>query len=101
MPWQETRYPGVAVHFYRRDRRSGRVLALIRMAPGSGYPRHGHHGTEDVLVLRGGYRDEGGEYTAGTFVRYDAGSEHSPVALPAGEPCVLLAVAHEGVRLLA
>lgn len=101
VPWQATRYPGVAVHFYRRDRASGRVLALIRMAPGCGYPRHGHHGPEDVLVLRGGYRDEAGEYPAGTFVRYEADSEHGPVAFDGDEPCVLLAVAHEGVRLLA
>ena len=88
------------MHFYQRDRRSNRVLALIRMAPGCGYPRHRHTGTEEVLVLRGGYRDELGEHTAGSFVQYEAGSEHGPTAIDGDTPCVLLALAHEGVKLL-
>lgn len=100
IPWRATRYPGVAVHFYASDAASGRVLALIRMDPGRGYPRHRHRGTERVLVLQGGYRDELGEHTSGTFVDYRDGSEHGPCALPGSTPCVLLALAHEGIQLL-
>ena len=100
VPWHQTRHHGVAVHFYRRDDDTGRVLALIRMEPCCGYPRHGHRGPEHVLVLRGGYRDERGEHRAGAFVQYERGSEHAPVALAGAEPCVLLAVADEGVTLL-
>lgn len=100
VPWRTTRYPGIAVHFYASDRRTGRVLALIRMDPGHGYPRHTHRGVEAVLVLAGGYTDERGEHRAGEFVHYEDGSTHAPVALPAGAPCVLLALAHEGVQLL-
>lgn len=102
IPWRTTRYPGVAVHFYASDRSSGRVLALIRMDPGCGYPEHRHHGAEEVLVLQGGYRDERGSYRTGQFVRHPDGSTHSPVALDGdGDPaCVLLALAHEGIRLL-
>jgi len=88
------------VHFYASDRATGRVLALIRMEPGLGYPPHRHRGPEEVLVLRGGYRDERGEHRAGTFVRYEDGSSHAPTALPDGDPCVLLALSHEGVQLL-
>jgi anti-sigma factor ChrR (cupin superfamily) len=58
IPWRTTRYPGVAIHFYASDKQSGRVLALIRMEPGCGYPEHRHRGEEHVLVLQGGYRDE-------------------------------------------
>ena len=103
IPWRETRHRGVAVHFYCSDERSRRVLALIRMQPGCGYPPHRHDGTEEVLVLQGGYRDELGSYTAGQLVRYETGTEHGPVADgAAGDPaCVLLALAHEGVKLLA
>lgn len=90
----------MAVHFYASDPRTGRVVALIRMEPGCGYPQHRHRGDEDVRVLQGGYRDERGEHTAGSFAHYETGSYHGPVALPTGPACVLLAVAHEGVELL-
>lgn len=100
IPWRTTRYPGVRVHFYASDRASGRVVALIAMEPGCGYPRHRHQGAEEVLVLQGGYRDGLGEYRAGAFVRHDDGSVHAPVALADGPTCVLLAVAHEGIALL-
>lgn len=102
IPWRTTRYPGVAVHFYASDEHSGRVLALIRMDPGCGYPRHRHRGSEDVLVLQGGYRDERGRYGAGEFVRHEDGSSHSPIAVDGDDavPCVLLALAHEGIHLL-
>ena len=99
IPWRQTRYDGVRVHFYASDKQTGRVVALIAMAPGCGYPRHRHKGPEEVLVLRGGYADERGEYTAGRFVTYEDGSVHSPRALAGDETCVLLAVAHEGILL--
>ena len=102
IPWQETNYDGVAVHFYASAPETRRVLALIRMEPGCGYPRHKHRGDEEVLVLRGGYEDELGTYGAGQLVHYAPGTEHGPRATgePGGEPCVLLALAHEGVKLL-
>lgn len=100
IPWRTTRYAGIRVHFYQAERDTGRVLALICMDPGCGYPRHQHRGAEEVLVVQGGYADELGSHVAGQFVRYEDGSAHSPVALPGEAPCVLLALAHEGVRLL-
>ena len=100
IPWRQTRYDGVRVHFYSSDRQTGRVVALIAMAPGCGYPRHRHRGSEEVLVLAGGYRDELGEYQQGQFVSYPDGSAHSPRALDGELSCVLLAVAHEGIELL-
>lgn len=103
IPWQPTRYPGIAIWFYSSDRATGRALVLIRMEPGCGYPRHRHRGEEHLLVVQGGYRDDRGEHRAGTFARYEDGSEHAPVALdgPGAGPCVLLALAHEGIKLLA
>lgn len=80
-------------------------MVLIRMEPGCGYPLHRHRGIEDVLVLQGGYRDDLGEYLAGTHIRYASGSAHSPVALgdpkrPSGEDnpsWILFAIARGGV----
>ena len=108
--WQQTRYPGMAIHFYRSGRREladaaagvpGRVVALIRMAPGTGYPRHKHRGAEDVLVLRGAYADELGVHRAGDFITYADGTTHTPVAVDgeSEEDCILLSVAHEGIQL--
>jgi hypothetical protein len=78
---------------------------LIRMAPGCGYPAHRHLDVEEVLILRGGYRDEDGEHRAGAYLRYAPGSVHCPVALgdprrpegPDNQACVLFAVARGGV----
>lgn len=115
-PWRETSVPGVAwlpLHLVREDggpRQDSAVL--IRMEPGRGYPPHRHLDVEEVLILAGGYRDEAGEnageHRAGTYLRYEAGSVHAPVAL--GDPerstgtdnpaCVLFAVARGGIEIL-
>ena len=98
IPWRTTRHPGVRIWFYASDRHSGRTVALIAMEPGCSYPRHRHRGTEELLVLQGGYLDQLGEHRQGEHVRYQDGTEHQPVALP-GATCVLFAVAHEGIAL--
>ena len=114
LPWRETRHPGIAwfpLHPQPEtpDASSPRdSTVLIRMAPGCGYPRHRHLDVEEVLILRGGYRDERGEHRGGTYLRYEAGSEHAPVALgdrdapvgPKNPACILFAIARGGVRNL-
>ncbi|MCA8949540.1 MAG: cupin domain-containing protein [Planctomycetes bacterium] len=101
IPWRATRYDGLSVHFYTSNRDTHRVVALIRMQPGCGYPRHRHRGREDVLVLRGGYRDELGTHGRGEFAVYADGTTHTPVAVDESEDdCVLLVVAHEGIKLV-
>lgn len=114
LPWQATRVEGIAwIPLQLSEQASGAssrgaASVLIRMAPGCGYEPHRHVGTEDVLVLRGGYRDELGTYRVGEHVHYRAGSEHAPVALgdsgqPVGEDnpeCVLFAVVPAGIELL-
>jgi putative transcriptional regulator len=102
IPWRTTRYPGIAVHFYATDRERGRALVLIRMEPGHGYPRHRHRGEERLLVVQGAYRDERGVHRAGDITVYEDGSDHAPIATdePGALPCVLLALAHEGITLL-
>ena len=91
LPWRETRLLGVSwlpLHVEEGPRREGRErgggAVLIRMEPGCGYAPHRHLGSEDVLVLQGGYRDEHGEYRSGEHVHYVGGSVHAPRAL--GDP---------------
>lgn len=115
VPWRATRHEGIA--WYPLHPTDGATSArgpqdstvLIRMDPGCGYPRHRHLDVEEVLILAGGYRDERGEHGPGTYLRYEPGSEHAPVALgdrtrPIGEgnvACLLFAVARGGVLNLA
>ena len=73
---------------------------MIKMEPGCSYPRHRHHGAEEVLILQGGYRDEQGEHRAGDYVRYEDDTEHHPIALEEGSPCVMFAISAEGIELL-
>jgi anti-sigma factor ChrR (cupin superfamily) len=110
--WQATRFPGISWRPLNIGEPSPGeaedTAVLIRMDPGCGYPPHRHRGTEDVLILHGGYRDEQGVHSAGTYLRYPAGSTHSPVAT--GDPhrppgtenpaCILFAVARGGVENL-
>ena len=111
LEWRTTKTSGVSWLPLRLDagepagnRRPGGTV-LIRMEPGCGYAPHLHVGTEDVLVLQGGYRDEFGQYLQGDHVHYPAGSRHSPVALGPGAEtsapaCVLLATVAYGIELL-
>lgn len=65
-----------------RDRSTGSVLILARMAPRRVFPRHVHLGPEDVLVLAGGYEDEQGIWEAGGYAAYAPGTEHRPLTEP-------------------
>jgi len=98
--WPSSRRAGIHVKVLWSDETSGDAAVLIRMDPGCEYPRHRHVGDEEVFVLQGGFRDERGEYAAGDFRRFEAGSIHEPVALEGEWPCVLFSVAHGGIELL-
>jgi anti-sigma factor ChrR (cupin superfamily) len=100
VPFVATRHPGVSIHFYRSDRTTGHAAVMIKMEPGTGYPAHRHVGPEELLVLQGGFTDGQGEWRAGDYARFEAGSHHAPVALSDGPACIFFAVAHEGIELL-
>jgi anti-sigma factor ChrR (cupin superfamily) len=108
VPWLGTRVEGVSwlpLHL-SGDGPANDGAVLIRMEPGRGYPSHRHIGVEEVLVLAGAYEDGAGIHRAGSYVRYEEGSVHSPVA--AGDPsrpasadnpaCVLFAIARAGIE---
>ena len=65
IPFDRTRYAGIWIHFFHRDETTGNAAVMIKMEPGCGYPRHRHKGSEELLILQGGYRDEHGEYREG------------------------------------
>ena len=72
--------------------RHGSVTArLLRGIPGAETGPHRHGGLEYTLVLKGGFKDETGNYGPGDLQVMDCDMGHNPVADP-GEDCINLAV---------
>jgi putative transcriptional regulator len=72
-----------------RDRHDAR-LDLIRVAPGTSLPAHGHTGSEMTCVLAGAFADKTGEYGVGDFAESDPTLDHQPTASAASGDCVCL-----------
>ena len=83
MPWIPSPQAGVERRLL--DRIGGevaRATSLVRYAPASAFPAHGHALGEEFLVLDGVFSDEHGDYPAGTYVRNPPGSHHTPRTAP-------------------
>jgi putative transcriptional regulator len=63
----------------------------LRGIPGAETGPHRHGGLEYTLVLKGGFKDETGNYGPGDLQVMDCDMGHNPVADP-GEDCINLAV---------
>ncbi len=55
-----------------------RATTIVRFAPNSEFSAHTHDGGEEYFVLEGTFRDESGDYPAGTYVRNPIGTAHTP-----------------------
>ncbi len=64
-----------------------RATSIVRYAAGSGYSAHTHNGGEEILVLKGVFSDEHGDYPAGTYLRNPPGTSHQPFST---DGCTLL-----------
>lgn len=56
----------------------GELVRLLRFAPDTKAPSHGHEGGEEIYVIEGSFSDENGHYPAGTWLRNPHGSRHMP-----------------------
>ncbi len=74
--WQETGVPGVRVRRLFVDRERNQFTAVVRMDPGTAYPRHVHNGPEECLVLSGDLHVGETVMHAGDYQRASAGSHH-------------------------
>jgi len=63
---------------------AGVSTALVRWAPQTRFNTHTHPGGEEILVLEGVFRDEDGEYPAGSWLRNPRWSRHTPYTGPEG-----------------
>lgn len=79
VPWKRLS-PGVWHHQIELSPGAKGALHLLKVAPGTKLPRHGHDGEELTLVLKGSYRDAGDVFRAGDISDLDDQTEHEPVA---------------------
>lgn len=91
--------PGAVANGGKTAKRQNTCRAgLLRIAPGTTMPRHGHKGSEMTLVLAGGYSDDFGRFERGDVEQADKETEHRPVADP-DEPCICLVATNAPLAL--
>ena len=78
--WKPTDHPGIDRSLFRTNDSGGRS-SVVRLTQGTRFPRHAHHGTEEVLVLSGAVRIGDVELAAGDYLFTEPGEEHDVVAL--------------------
>ena len=78
--WSPTDYPGIERSLFRNNDAGGRS-SVVRLAQGARFPRHAHHGTEEVVVLSGVVRIGAAELAAGDYLFTQPGEEHDVVAV--------------------
>jgi anti-sigma factor ChrR (cupin superfamily) len=80
--WVASPQPGVMrMMLDRLGGEHARATSLVRYAPRSSFPVHGHPGGEEVLVLEGTFSDDSGDYGAGWYLRNPPGSAHRPSSM--------------------
>jgi quercetin dioxygenase-like cupin family protein len=78
--WVATDYDGIERSLFRHNDTGGRS-SVVRLAAGRRFPRHAHHGTEEVVVLAGQVRIGGVALDTGDYLFTEAGEEHDVEAL--------------------
>lgn len=77
--WRATSHAGVTRRpLFRIGDEIAQATSLVRYAPESRFHAHEHTGGEEILVIRGTFSDEHGDYPAGTWFRNPPGTRHSP-----------------------
>ena len=78
--WKATDYPGIDRSLFRNNETGGRS-SVVRLTKGSRFPRHAHHGSEEVVVLTGTVRIGVVELHAGDYLFTSPGEEHDVFAV--------------------
>jgi quercetin dioxygenase-like cupin family protein len=86
--WTESGMPGITIKPLYSNSVLGTQTALVRLAPGTHYPKHRHVGTEECLVMEGVLRMDDITLTAGDFVVNKDGEIHHDTWTDEG--CLLL-----------
>jgi quercetin dioxygenase-like cupin family protein len=78
--WAATPYTGIERALFRNNDEGGRS-SMVRLAHGARFPRHAHHGSEEVVVIEGSVRIGDVALRAGDYLFTPPGEEHDVVAL--------------------
>lgn len=78
--WAPTDYPGIERSLFRNNEAGGRS-SFVRLRQGSRFPKHSHHGTEEVVVISGKVTLGGTAMEAGDYLFTTPGEEHDVVAV--------------------
>ncbi len=79
MPWVPSPTKGVERRMlFRIGDEKARATSVVRYAPDSLFPAHGHPGGEEIFVIDGVFQDESGDFPAGSYMRNPPGSHHTP-----------------------
>ena len=78
--WKPTDYSGIERSLFRNNDAGGRS-SVVRLSQSSRFPRHAHHGTEEVVVLSGTVKIGGNELSQGDYLFTQPGEEHDVVAV--------------------
>lgn len=73
--------PAYGVNRFMLDRvgeEKARATTIVQYQPNSKFPPHTHIGGEEFVVLEGTFKDQFGEFPAGTYVRNPIDSQHAP-----------------------
>lgn len=80
VPWKRVA-PSVWQYRVPRSKTACGDLRLVKVAPGTRLPKHGHKaGSELTLILAGSYRDELGTFSTGDVADHGDDIVHQPVA---------------------
>ncbi|MFT4120955.1 ChrR family anti-sigma-E factor [Bradyrhizobium sp.] len=92
-PW---RWIGPGVYWRKVEvpQSEGTRVFMLKAAPGSSLPHHGHSGIEWTCVLQGAFRHDFGRYGPGDFDEADDTVDHTPF-VEQGDQCICL-VAMQG-----
>ena len=78
--WTVTDYAGIERSLFRNNDAGGRS-SVVRLVKGARFPRHAHHGSEEVVVLAGMVLIGGVELRQGDYLFTEPGEEHDVQAL--------------------
>ncbi len=80
LTWHQTNFHGIWFGCFESDHevQNHPVTMLTRFDPGGFFPKHGHPGGEEILVLQGHFEDETGVHPPGTYMLNPEGFIHRP-----------------------
>lgn len=78
--WAPTDHPGIERSLFRNNEAGGRS-SFVRLKQGSRFPKHAHHGTEEVVVIAGTVLLGGDPMEPGDYAFTSPGEEHDVVAV--------------------